>query len=120
MTLDDLRGLPGLIYVATPYSAYVFGRSSAAHDARRHAGHLMREGFTVFSPIAHSHDIARVSGLDEINHHFWMQQCRPFMDAAVALVIVRLPGWEISRGIAEEAAYFQAAGKPMVEMEPLP
>lgn len=120
MTLDDLRGVRGLIYAASPYTSYIWGRSSAAYDATRHAEHLMSEGFEVFSPVSYFHHIARVSKVDETAHDFWLQRCRPFMDAAVALVVVKLPGWEISRGIAEEAAYFQAAGKPVVEMEPLP
>ncbi len=120
MTLEDLLGQPGFLYLASPYTRYRDGLSSAAYDAKRHAAHLIRLGFVVYSPIAHSHEIARVGGLDHTDHALWMEQCAPLMDAASAMVAVKLPGWKSSVGMALEAEYFQRAGKPIVEMEPLP
>ncbi|MFG1413490.1 DUF1937 family protein [Xanthobacter sp. VTT E-85241] len=120
MTLDDLRGLPSFVYLATPYSRYRWGLASAAYDAERHAAHLIGLGLRVFSPIAHSHTIARVGGIDPLSHEIWMEQNQPFMDAASAMVAVRMDGWKESMGMAMEAEFFQAAGKPIVEMEALP
>lgn len=120
MTLDDLRGLQGFVYLATPYRLHPFGLSCAAYDARRHVGYLIREGFSVFSPIAHSHDVARACGLDPTDNDLWIKQFAPLMEAAAALVIAKIPSWDVSDGVAKEAAYFQAAGKPVVEMEPIP
>lgn len=119
MTLEHLLGKPGFLYLASPYTKAHHGLSAAAYDAKRHAAHLMRLGFIVFSPIAHSHEIARVGGLDHTDHEMWMNQCQPLMEAASAMVCLKLPGWKESVGMAMEAEYFQRAGKPIVEMEPL-
>ncbi|MFG1399808.1 DUF1937 family protein [Roseixanthobacter pseudopolyaromaticivorans] len=120
MTLDDLRGLPSFVYLATPYSLYGAGRPSAAYDAARHAAHLVERGIKVFSPIVHSHHVAEIGRIDPLSHDLWMTQNEPFMRAASVLVAVRLPGWEKSVGMAMEAEFFQRAGKPIVEMEALP
>ena len=120
MMLCDLRGHRGLVYVATPYARYPFGLDAAAYDAARHAGHLVSEyGARVFSPIAHSHTVARVAGIDPRSHEIWMAQNEPFMQAATVMVAVKLPGWQESVGMAMEAQFFQAAGKPIIEMEAL-
>lgn len=118
MTLDELRDYGGLIYVATPYSLFHLGLDCAAYDACRHAEHLVREyGLAAFSPIVHGHQLARWGKLPPRDHLLWMKINAPLMDACSAMVAVKMDGWQESRGMAEEAAYFQAAGKPVVEME---
>lgn len=118
MTLGELRDYGGLIYVATPYSLFPWGLSSAAHDACRHTEYLVREyGLAAFSPIVHGHQLSRLGNLPPRDHLLWMKINAPLMHACSAMVAVRMPGWQNSRGMAEEAEYFQAAGKPVVEME---
>lgn len=118
MTLDELRDYGGLIYVATPYSLFHLGLGCAAYDASRHAEHLARVyDLRVYSPIVHSHELCRWGKLNPLDQEFWMRQNAPFMEACSAMVAVKMEGWQDSRGMAAEAAYFQAAGKPVVEME---
>lgn len=118
MTLDDLRDYGGLIYVATPYSLYPWGLSSAALDACRHTEHLVRVyQMSAWSPVVHGHQLMRLGNLEPRDHYLWMKINAPFMHACSAMVAVKMPGWQDSRGMAEEAEYFQAAGKPIVEME---
>jgi hypothetical protein len=43
----------------------------------------------------------------------WVAFDEPFMDASVEAVVLMLPGWEESRGVAREIAYFTAQSKPV-------
>ena len=120
MTLEDLKGRPGILYLAAPYTAHPYGLAAADYDANRHAAHLIKLGFTVFSPISHSHPIARVGALDPRSHDLWMGQNDAFMDACFAMVAVHIDGWRESIGMKMERAAFQRMGKPIVEMAALP
>jgi len=104
----------GLIYVATPYSKYPEGIEAAFVEASKAAAKLMKDGArAVFSPIAHSHPIAKHGGIDPLDHSIWMPLDHAMMKAADALAIVRLPTWQESKGIREEIETFVAAGKPI-------
>lgn len=121
MTLGELRDYGGVCYLATPYSLYKYGLDCAAYDAARHAEFLVREfGLSAWSPIVHGHQITRFGSLPPRDHLLWAKVNAPLMHASASCVVVKLEGWQDSRGIAEEVAYFQAAGKPVVEMDPLP
>jgi len=120
MTLEDILRVGGITYLAVPYTAHHHGLACAAYDADRHAAHLIRMGFVVFSPISHSHPIARVGGIDPRSHEIWMEQNTSFMQAASSMIAVHLPGWEDSIGMKMEREAFARMGKPVVEMEALP
>lgn len=120
MTLEKLFGEPGILYVATPFSKYEPGLQAAAYDAARHTGHLELLGFDVFSPIVHFYHIALAARIEPRDHDFWMRKCKPFMDMASGLVVVKLSGWEESIGVMMEREEFRRMRKPIVFMEPLP
>lgn len=120
MTLEDLLGRPGFLFLSSPYSRYTSGLAAAAYDAQRHVAHLILRGFVVYSPIAHAHQIARVGGIDPLDHELWMRQGGPFMGAASGMVALKLPGWRDSVGMGMEREAFARMRKPIVEMEPLP
>lgn len=109
-----LPGISGYWYLASPYEAHPEGLDQAHQDACEAAGQLMAAGVPVYSPIAHSHCVALWGDLDPIDHELWMKTDRPMMDAAGGLMVVKMPNWEISRGIAEERRVFAEAEKPIV------
>ena len=109
--------IPGYWYLATPYSKYPEGLEMAFVEACRVAGHLIKIGVRVFSPIAHMHPVARFCNIDPHDHAIWLPADRPIMDAACGLIVCKMPSWEISFGIAEEIKIFEAAGKPIEYME---
>lgn len=117
-TLADLVALPGVIYVASPYTNYPLGHHAAAYDAARATAALMRKGLRAVSPVAHSHAVATVGGLDLVDGDFWQRQDAPLVDAASACVVVMLDGWMTSQGVQHEIGVFRAAGKPVVFVEP--
>lgn len=109
------------IYLASPYShadpAVMEGRYQAALRA---AATLMQSGQAVFAPIAHSHPISSAMPPHmATNHEFWMAQDLPLLRCAAKLVILKLPGWEQSRGIAEELLLAIKLKIPVKYMEPV-
>jgi hypothetical protein len=109
-----------VVYLASCYShADPDVREGRFREACRVAAKLMNEGWTVFSPIAHSHPIA--ASLDPklvCDHEFWMRQDLPILAACERMVVLRLPGWEKSRGVAAEMQFASANGIPIEYLDP--
>jgi len=101
-----------LTYLASPYShpdAAV--RQQRFEAACRVAAELIRRGHVVFSPIAHSHSIAQ-HGLP-MDWGFWEAQDRRLLAACDELWVLKLDGWQHSRGVQAEIAIVRALGKPV-------
>lgn len=81
------------------------------------AAKLAHNGATVFSPITHSHPLQQELGGRFGDLEFWMAFDGAFMRAAKALIVVKLPGWERSRGLRRELEYFADARKPIIEFQ---
>lgn len=111
---EALSWRPGYAYVCTPYSRYLGGQEAAFVAAAEYTGWLLAEGLHVYSPIAHSHPIATYTKLDPLDHTIWMRNDRPMIEAAAGAVVIKMFGWEESRGVAEEIALFNALSKPVV------
>lgn len=108
-----------LVYLASPYSH----PDAAVREARfqavaRHAAKLMRDGVNVFSPITHTHPIAQY-GLPK-GWAFWERYDRVMLGVCDRLIVLKLDGWEESKGVAVEIAIMQANGKPVEYQEPTP
>ena len=93
------------IYLACPYSH----KDEAIREKRfemvtRKAAELMLCGYIVFSPISHSHEIAKRMGASYIiDHDFWMLQDLPYITYwADEFWVFALDGWRESRGIQRE------------------
>jgi len=114
---NPLDSLPtdGFIYLGSPYSLQA-DLNEAADIAEQAAALLMRRRHAVYAPIPHGHTIAR-HGLPS-DWSFWKRQCEPFIDAASALVVLKLDGWRDSVGLTYEIARFHEAGKPIVYVDP--
>ena len=105
-------------YLATPYSKYPGGQEAAYVAACEQHAVLIKAGIPTFCPITHTHGTALHGHLSLTDHAIWLPADRPFMDLACGIIVCKLPTWDISYGIAEEIKVFQAAGKPVVYMEP--
>jgi hypothetical protein len=105
-------------YLATPYSKYPAGIECAFIEACKQTALLIEAGIPVYSPIAHTHPIAIHSGLDPLDHSIWLPADKPMMDAAKALIVCKMEGWESSYGISVEIEEFHKAGKPVYMMTP--
>jgi hypothetical protein len=116
-TIEQVRetARDGFWYLATPYTDYPVGTEAAFHDAVKAQAFLMAAGVLVFCPIAHTHPAA-AAGLVG-NHDFWLRADRPFMKAAMGIIVVEMNGWDTSRGIKAEREEFRRLGKPELFMK---
>ena len=115
--IDEMRRVDGYWYLATPYSKFPGGLEAAFAAAADLAAKLIALQVPVYSPIAHTHPIALVGGLDPLDHSIWLPADRPLMAAAHGLLVAALPSWEESFGIAQEIADFQRRYRPIVRLD---
>ncbi len=106
------------VYLASPYSH----KDPAVMEWRyrqavRAAAAIMGPQHVVFSPIAHSHEIGKVSST-ATDHEFWLKQDLPWLDRADELWVLCLDGWAMSRGVAEEMAYARKFDKVIRHVRP--
>lgn len=113
-----------LTYLATPYTRYPGGHDAAFELACQSAAVFLAAGIPVFSPIAHSHPIARHMLSEQLfDHDLWVQIDAPMLAACDAMIVVTADGWRESRGVQHEIAMFERDGKSIVYWapgEPLP
>lgn len=105
-------------YLSGPYSHKDPNVLDQRHQAHvEAAAWLMEEGFTVFSPICHSHHIGQHinRALDEA---FWMRQDVAFIPSCLRLVVLMIEGWEQSRGTQIEIACAQSADIELYRLMP--
>lgn len=116
--LEQLKGF-GLVYLATPYTKYPYGMKAAFEDACYLVGKLAERGLTnVYSPIGYGHSIAEHSSLDPCDLSFWLPFNAALMTKSDALLVAKLPGWEVSTGVLHEIEEFKKAGKPVFYLDP--
>lgn len=105
-----------MTYLASPYShPDPAVRAARYEQVCRHAARLLREGRLVYSPIVHSHPLAEL-GLPG-DWGFWAEHNRVMLAACTDLVVLALPGWDSSEGVAAETAYATRLGRPL-RLEP--
>ena len=105
-----------MIYLASPYTSEDKDEQRMRYyQACRAAAKLMEQGHVVFSPIAHSHGIARF--IESHDHDFWMKQDLEFLHYADELIILTLPGWKESKGVLHEIRVAAKWGLPIEYME---
>lgn len=102
----------GITYLASPYTPHNGESITERYDAvRKYAAKLMEQGETVFCPIAHSHPIGDYLPAHLLHDHdFWMKQDLPILRACTKLVVLMLPGWLESRGVADEVKLARELG----------
>lgn len=109
-----------MIYLASPYShsnpAVMEERFESACIV---AGELMKVGEHVFSPVAHSRPIANLVDLPH-DFEFWAKYDTQMISLCDEVVVLTLPGWEESRGVAAEIKIAEELGKPVRYFERIP
>jgi hypothetical protein len=101
------RGQGKLIYLASPYSdrsAKIMRQRYLAAVAA--TGAMIRAGLNVYCPVAYTHTLAELAGLDARDHALWMPLDLAILARADALWVLTLPGWAESRGIKMEVEAF--------------
>lgn len=106
----ELTVFMGKDYLAVAYSGG--DMDLAVQRADIAAAYLMEvHGSSVFSPITHSHRIARYVDAGHLSHEFWLGQDRLWLDTCDRLVVLMTENWKKSFGVAWEIGYMTAQGK---------
>lgn len=103
------------IYLAGPYShEHEHIRLERFAKLNKAAAKLMNKGHVVFSPVSHSHTIARHLKPELLmDHDFWMNQDLPFLEDSDEMVVLMLDGWDKSRGVNQEIETAEQLGIPV-------
>ena len=77
---------------------------------------LTHAGFSIFNPIAMSHDADKLArgNNHEITHDQWLRADYPLLFNCSGLIVLQLPGWKISRGVAWEIAGADELNRPII------
>jgi hypothetical protein len=91
-----------LVYLASPYShPDTSVREVRFQEVCRAAAHLMKAGLHVFSPIAHTHPISLAGKLPG-DWEYWKAYDETVLASCFALAVLKLDGWDQSKGIQGE------------------
>jgi len=102
LALDVHAVVRPLVYLACPYSHPVRAVRVRRFEAvNRAAAKLMRQGLHIFSPISHTHPIAETGELP-LGWEYWQAYGRAYLTHCHKLIILRLDGWDRSKGVEAE------------------
>jgi len=78
------------------------------------AGCIMTNGVNVFSPITHSHSIATIAGLPQLEQDFWLELDKWYVERCDAVAVHDMRGWDKSVGVKREIRWAKEMGKEIV------
>lgn len=108
-----------MIYLASPYShpdpEVRRDRFLAVCSA---AARLIYNGHRVFSPVAHSHPIAMTGHVDAMAHKLWLDWSLDMLGRCDVLWVLKIPGWDQSKGVCMEIEAAMKAGKQVEYVAP--
>lgn len=111
-------GFAARLYLASPFTVYP-DKETAWRDACRAAAALQAlTTMAVYSPIADSYGVEAVGGA-RLTHAEWMLRDKAMLLACEHVAVVMLPGWERSKGIAQEVAWAREAKMPVSYLQPV-
>lgn len=97
-------------YLASPYSHPKREMLEVRYlEALRACAALYNAGCTVFSPIVHCHEMAKVHILPT-SFDFWLPHNHAMLEASEALLILNITGWVESVGLRSEALRAEELG----------
>lgn len=100
-------------YLASPYTdPDPAVREQRFQAAARAAAKLMTAGKIVFCPIAHSHPIDLFFSAPK-DGEFWKRQDAPYLEACSEMYVLRIDGWEQSKGMLHEMQRAAERGIPV-------
>jgi hypothetical protein len=110
-----------IIYIAGPYThADALVRKRRFELVTIAAAKLIAQKYIVYSPLTMTHplDLELAAEGETLGSDYWIAFDRAFMRCCAAIVVVKFSGWEQSRGVKNEIAFFEEAGKPVIYLSP--
>ncbi len=117
-SVDGLRLGRGYWYLASPCSRWEGGLDDAAFAVAKIRGRLVLAGVANFSPVVHSHYVARAANIDPYSHAIWLPDDKPIFELSHGILVAALAGWRESHGVTEEIKWAREHEKPRVLLHP--
>ena len=106
------------IYLATPYTHKDENvMEQRFFEVTKVAAQLLNEGYNVYSPITHSHILAKYHSLPT-NWEFWKMVDTDYIEWADEVWILCLECWEKSIGVSEETIIAKKLNKEIKYLDP--
>lgn len=99
------------IYLAAPYTGTPELQRERAALTAQFAARLQLAGFSPFAPTVQGEQVEKLLPPGVSSPSFWMQFCLPWLAVSDTLLVLPLPGWEASKGIAEELQTWRSWGR---------
>ena len=109
-----------LIYLASPHNS----KASITRERRYKAvvkvtAILMKDGYFIYSPIVHSHEVSKEIGKEYALHYdFWKTYDHYMISLCDIFVVLMIPGWDISVGVSDEINYSNEIHKRILYLDP--
>jgi len=106
-----------MIYLASPYTDPSAVIMDQRYEAAMHCTALMlRRRMYVYSPIVHCHELAKRHELPR-DFEFWQKYDLHMLDRSSQILVLKLPGWQESRGVTAELAHARSTCMPRALVE---
>lgn len=110
MSTYRLRERGKMIYVASPYSHPSPAiREYRYREVEKYTADLLRARSWCYSPIVHCHNLSQRFALP-FTVDYWSEYNFHMLERSDALHVLKLPGWEDSRGVQAEIRYWSSLG----------
>jgi hypothetical protein len=105
--MTDLQEDPrGFIYVASPYThSNEAVRELRYQNVMAYTAWLLKQERWAYSPIVHHHVMAARFALPH-DFDYWMRLDFTMIDASSELHVLKIPGWQESKGVNAEIQYW--------------
>lgn len=102
-----------MIYLASPYThPDPFVREERYLRAAKALSYLLSQKKWAYSPIVHCHELAKIGGLPP-DAAFWQAYDFYVLSKCDTFMVLRIDGWEQSKGVAAELAEAERLGIPV-------
>jgi hypothetical protein len=105
-----------VIYLATPYSGTKKQQEERFKAVSLFAGELINKGNIVYSPISHSHPIAKMKDLPK-DWKYWEKVDSYWISCCDEIYIYCLDGWKESTGVQAEIEIAKSMNKQIIYIE---
>ena len=112
-----VSGMKGFAYIASPYShptSYVM--QERFNQVESYTAQCMKNNMVVFSPIVHCHTLAQNYKLPT-HFDFWQKYCLGMLAFSTELFVLKMEGWEDSKGVQSEIQFAKRIGLPIIYID---
>lgn len=101
-----------MIYLASPYSGTLEQMQQRYMDTKHATATLLHNKLHIYSPIVHCHEMACRFSLPR-DALFWKQYNEDMIKRVDHLWLLKIPGWETSKGMGMEVEFASSIGLPI-------